>query len=227
MSSKKVILFIVEGITDEVSIGSVITKLNKNEKIYFQIVNKDITSDLGNDSSNIIKKINDQVNECIMQQHFKRKDIMKIVHIVDTDGAFISEEFIKYKDILNTEYSLEYIYTKNTNQIKQRNLRKSKILDKLSFTKIINKIPYEVYFFSTNLEHVLHNIQNAKDGDKMKLAEKFEDRFYENPQNFIKFINDNEYALSDTYNETWNFIKQSNNSLKRYTNFNLFFYDNN
>ena len=57
MSSKKVILFIVEGITDEVSIGSIITKLNKNEKIYFQIVNKDITSDFGNDSSNIIKKM--------------------------------------------------------------------------------------------------------------------------------------------------------------------------
>ena len=42
MSSKKEILFIVEGITDEVSIVSIITKLNKNEKIYFQIVNKDI-----------------------------------------------------------------------------------------------------------------------------------------------------------------------------------------
>lgn len=88
---------------------------------------------------------------------------------------------------------------------------------------IVEGITDQVYFFSTNLEHVLHNIQNAKDEDKLKLAEKFEDKFYENPHNFIEFINDSEYALNDTYSETWNFIKQNNNSLKRYTNFNLFF----
>lgn len=223
MISKKVILFIVEGVTDEISIGTVIKKLNKNKKIYFQIVNKDITSDSGSNSTNILKKINEQVNECIMQQHFNRKDIIKIVHIVDTDGTFIDERFVRYKDIPETEYDLEYINTKDPDKIKQRNLKKSGILNRLSATNVINKIPYEVYFFSTNLEHVLHNIQNAKDEDKKKLADKFEDEFYYNPEKFIEFINNQEYALSDTYSRTWDFIKRDNNSLKRYTNFNLFF----
>ena len=41
MISKKVILFIVEGITDEISLGNIVTKINKNEKIYFQTVTSD------------------------------------------------------------------------------------------------------------------------------------------------------------------------------------------
>lgn len=223
IQSKKVIIFIVEGITDEISIGHIITKLNKDNKVFFQIVNKDITSDYSSNSSNIITKINEQVKISIGEQHFKKKDIIKIVHLVDTDGAFVNEKNIMYKDIKYVEYDLEHIYINNVEGIKQRNLRKSKILDKLSSTKIINGIPYEIYFFSTNLEHVLHNIQNAKDSEKQKLAENFQDAYYDKPEDFIEFINNDEYALKSDYTETWKFIKKDNNSLKRYTNFNLWF----
>ena len=51
MPSKKVVIFIVEGITDETSIGYIVTKLNRDNKVYFQIVNKDITSDEINNST--------------------------------------------------------------------------------------------------------------------------------------------------------------------------------
>ena len=88
---------------------------------------------------------------------------------------------------------------------------------------MIGTIPYKVFFFSTNLEHVLHNIQNATREEKNKLAQDFEDEFYYNPMEFINFISNEEFALNKDYQETWEFIKKDNNSLKRYTNFNLFF----
>lgn len=223
MPSKKVILFIVEGVTDEVSIGNIINKLNKDKKVYFQIVTKDITSDSRTTTANILEKVNEQLKECVLSQHFKKNDIIQIVHIVDIDGAFVKDEDIKYKDISGVEYSLECINTSNPEKIKERNARKSSVLNKLSSTDKVNRIPYSVYFFSSNLEHVLHNIQNAKDEEKMELAEKFEAKFYDNPEEFINFINDEEYALNDTYVNTWKFIKQGSNSLKRFTNFNLFF----
>lgn len=223
MQSKKVVLFIVEGITDEISIGYIITKLNKDSKVFFQIVNKDITSDYSSDSSNIIKKINEQIKCSIEEKHFKKNDIIKVVHLVDTDGAYANEECIQYKDIKNIEYESEKIYTNNVDRIKQRNIRKAQILDKLSSTKDISKIPYEVYFFSTNLEHVLHNIQNAKDDEKQKLAEKFQDEYYDRPEGFIKFIKNDKFAILGNYSDTWKFIKKDNNSLKRYTNFGLWF----
>ena len=157
------------------------------------------------------------------EQHFKKNDIIKIVHLVDTDGAFVKENCIKYKDINEVEYELDAINTKNVELIKKRNLKKAAILNKLSTTNLVNNVPYKIYFFSTNLEHVLHNIQNAKDNEKQKLAEKFEDKFYDKPENFIKFISDGQYALKDEYSKTWQFIKVDNHSLKRFTNFNLFF----
>lgn len=221
--AKKVIIFIVEGITDEISLGNIITKLNKNNKIYFHIVNKDLTSDLKSNNTNIIKNIYKQVNDCIQTEHFEKKDIMDIIHIIDIDGAFINEKNIIYKNIPKIEYNEENIITNNPELIKERNERKSNIINKLSATNTINKIPYRIYFFSTNLEHVLHNSQNTLDKDKVELANKFENRFYDSPEKFLTFINDKQYALHDTYENTWKFIKQGNNSLKRYTNFNLFF----
>ena len=223
MQSKKVVLFIVEGITDEISIGYIITKLNRDNKVFFQIVNKDLTSDYSSDSSNIIKKIYDQIKCSMEEKHFIKNDIIKVIHLIDTDGVYAKEECIKYKDVKNVEYKSENIYTNNVDKIKQRNIRKSQILNKLSTTKEISKIPYEVYFFSTNLEHVLHNIQNAMDSEKQKLAEEFQDRYYDRPEDFIEFINKEEFAVPGSYSETWEFIKNDNNSLKRYTNFGLWF----
>ncbi len=223
MLTKKVVLFIVEGITDEISIGHIVERLNNNDKVYFQIVNSDITSNSFSNNSNILKRINEQVKSSMSEQHYKKKDIIKIVHLVDTDGAFAKESCIRYKEINSIEYELDAINTRDIEALKKRNLKKATILNKLSNTTLVNNIPYKIYFFSTNLEHVLHNIQNAKDSEKQKLAEKFEDRFYEIPEDFIKFINDDQYALKNEYAKTWKFIKMGNNSLKRYTNFNLFF----
>lgn len=224
MPDKKVVLFIVEGITDETAIGHIVKRLNKDKKVFFQIVQTDITTQDSSNVSNIESRINEQIKLCMKQMHFTIKDIIKIIHLVDLDGAFVSDDAIVFKDTPKIEYDLEHIYTSNIEFIRKRNQKKKQILNRLSSTQRIRGIPYSIYYFSTNMEHVFHNQQNVKDDEeKLNLANEIQDKFYDNPVNFIEFINDDKYALKDTYENTWEFIKKDNNSLKRYTNFNLYF----
>ena len=65
-------------------------------------------------------------------------------------------------------------------------------------------------------------MQGVNAEDKRKYAEKFEDRFIQSPISFIEFMNNPEFALDGEYKDTWEFIKKDTNSLKRYTNFNLY-----
>ena len=223
MKSKKVVLFIVEGVTEEISLSRILKKLNNDKKIYFQLVNTDITSKKLNNVTNIISKVNDEIKKSISKKYFKKSDIIQIIHIVDLDGSYIKPQKVKYHDNDKIKYSSDYIMTNNVESIRDRNFNKSQILNKLSSTKMINGIPYKIFFFSTNLEHVLHNVQNATREEKNELAQKFEDKFYNNPKNFIEFINNSQFAINKDYQDSWDFIKKENNSLKRFTNFNLFF----
>lgn len=76
------------------------------------------------------------------------------------------------------------------------------------------------------MEHVLHDIRNADDDVKDDLAYDFIDKFYNDPTKFIDFINDKDFAVNGDYKSTWNFIQKDCNSLKRFSNFHLFFKNN-
>ncbi len=80
-----------------------------------------------------------------------------------------------------------------------------------------------MYYFSCNLEHVLHDKINMDDNFKMEVAEKFADTYYGREHEFINFIRNDEFAVTGDFKETWSFIKKGNNSLRRYCNFHLFF----
>lgn len=223
MASKKVVLFLVEGINDKVSLGSILKALYKDKNVFLQITDGDITTNDSTTLSNVIEKINNHVKKSMLETHYRKSDIIQIVHLVDTDGTFVKDEKITYEEVNSTYYTLQDIRTKSVESIKKRNQKKSQILCKLSRKNEINGTPYKIYYFSCNLEHVLHNIQNATREEKEELADEFSDRFYSKPEEFLKFINDENITLSSDYNQSWEDIKSDDNSLKRYTNFNLFF----
>lgn len=225
MASKKVVLFIVEGINDKVSLGRIIKSLYKDYNIFFQITDGDITTNESTTLTNVLEKINDHIKIALKETHYKKCDIIQIVHLVDTDGAFIPEDKIIYENIEKTFYTTQNIKTNFVDNIKKRNNKKSQILNKLHTKKEISKIPYNIYYFSCNLEHVLHNTLNSNKEEKEKLADEFSDKFYLEPEKFIDFINNKSITLSSEYNQSWELIKNQTNSLKRYTNFNLFFKD--
>jgi len=222
--TSKIILFIVEGITDEISLSLVLSKIiEKNKIVKFKIINGDITSQNGVDTSNILTKITENIKEFIARDMYKKSDILNVIHLVDTDGAYINDDLILEKEIDSIEYGTQNVFAKNIEYIKKRNKQKSQILSKLANTNTVyTNLTYGVYFFSSNLEHVLHNQQCVKDIEKSKYADKFEDKFAANPVGFVEFMNSPEFALIGDYKDTWDFIKKDTNSLKRYTNFNLY-----
>lgn len=224
--SKKIVLFIVEGSTDETSLSLILSKLiEEDKKVKFKVIRNDITTEGNVSSTNIINKITEKVNEFIKSDIYTKKDIVKIVHIVDTDGAFINECFIQHKKC-KIHYTTEKIEVDNVEFIKNQHKKKSDILSRLATTTSVYKgIPYVIYFFSCNLEHVLHNKQNVPQDEKEYYAYKFTEKFSKNPEDFVNFINDPIFAISKGYKESWDFIKMGTNSLQRYSNFHIYIND--
>lgn len=93
----------------------------------------------------------------------------------------------------------------------------------MNFATKIYTLQIETYYFSCNLDHVLYNIRNLKQELKEEYAINFADQYEGNESNFIKFINKDNFPLSNDYNESWDKIKLSLNSILRYSNFNVFF----
>lgn len=225
MNAKKIVLFIVEGMTEQTALSLVLSKLLEDTNVRFKIVRGDITSDSKTTVQNAITKVDKQVKEFLdRNREFKKKDIAKVVQLVDMDGAYIDPMYITQENVTNTVYSDSGIITSNKEDIIERNNRKSLILNKLSTTTKISSIPYEVYYFSNNREHVFHNDNSVLTKEqKIKYAYDFEGLFHGKEIEFISFIKSSEFAVEGDYIQSWNFIKTGMNSLKRYSNFHLFF----
>jgi hypothetical protein len=224
MKTKKVILFIVEGVTDKTSLGGIIDKLVSSNLVRFYITGGDITSDKFSNSANVITKVNEHVKAFLTRElGIKKSDIIQIVHLIDMDGAYIPSNQIQVEDIEGFVYSESAIIAKSLERVVERNNRKQQVINRLSLCPKISGIPYSMYYFSCNLEHVLHNDINLADDLKMEYAERFSDDYYKDEATFVDFIRDEQFAVKGDYKETWEFIKLGVNSLKRYSNFHLFF----
>ena len=223
MKTKKVMLFIVEGITDKISLGEIISRLIKNQNVRFYIINGDVTSDGATNQKNAVDKMASRISRYCKNNFLKRTDISQIVHLVDSDGAYIDDKHIERVKAGGLKYTTKHIYAKSVKFVQERNEKKREILDVLCDQPTILGIKYNVYYFSCNLEHVLHGDIDMPDRKKRIQAEEFADMFYKREQEFIEFINDSEFAVKGNYQQTWDFIKQDRNSLNRYSNFHLFF----
>lgn len=222
---KKVLLFIVEGVSDDISLGFM-SKLVDREVFKVHILHGDITSDNGNTSGNIISRMDEEITKFLDRNFYQLEDISRIVHLIDTDGLYVGEEFVKPGENEGFVYKDGFIFAKDIKKVLDRNLQKSSIVSKLCTIDSIRGIDYSMYYFSCNREHVFINECNIPDGDKKHRAEEFSDRYYGIEKVFISFIRNQEFAVAGSYRETWEFIKVGNNSLKRYSNFHLFFSDN-
>ena len=171
---KKVIAFIVEGSSDEAVIGSVMKEYFSNEQIQFVVVHGDITTRDYVSVDNIIRKINDLVSTLKEKYRYKTSDFIKIIHLADTDGVFISDECVWPADVDSITYYEDHIETRSREAILDRNHKKSEILFKLYKTGKIGAIPYNIYYNSCNLEHVLFNeLKDFTDEEKEEMSDEF------------------------------------------------------
>ena len=223
MNRKKVILVIVEGPSDEQALGLALSNVFDNNTVRIEVLHHDITSDYDNRSGNIVAAINKIIKSFLdNNKYIKKSDILRIIHIVDTDGTFIPEDCIE-EDNTITEwiYSKSRIIAPSKQAVIDRNQRKSANLNRLISTNEINKIPYGIFYMSCNLDVVLYGKYNSTDEEKEKNAYRFATKYKGNIEEFKSFISKSSFTVSGDYRETWKFIQKEQNSLNRYSNIHL------
>ena len=225
LKTKKIILFIVEGITDEAALAGILTKIINNNETRFYFTEGDITSNNATNPSNLKRKLGEHVKSFLEKYHFQKSNIRAVIHLLDTDGAFIDKQFLENDDSCGEfYYTLNSIKSNDISKVIERNNRKSILMDILyKMDKILSSVDYKAYYLSSNLEHVLHNKINVPKNEKMKLAEEFDDMYCGKEIEFINFISNSSLAVSGNYIETWEYIKRDLNSLNRFSNLHLFF----
>lgn len=192
----------------------------------------DITTSLFVTPSNIESKITHRfIRPAIKKEGIYPKKIAKIIHIVDLDGAYIPDEnVVPYSEEHQGNEKPYYdgeggrIEAADVSTIIDRNDRKRQNLEHLltlpeQQIKIKTKsIPYEIYYFSSNLDHFINNDANVETGKK-QLADQFMRSYGLDTEKFSKYFFEDAGAIGHMgYEESWNFIKENSNSVKRYTN---------
>lgn len=224
MREKKVVLFIVEGPSDEAALGSVMKEYFSSDEVQFVVVHGDITLKDNVSLDDIKKKINEQIEYIQRLYRYNFDDFIRIIHIVDMDGVYIPSEDIKNADIEEVQYYEDFILAKHVQVIADRNKRKGDILFKLRKTGKIHEIPYRIYFNSCNLEHVLYGeLKNYSDEEKQRLSDEFADKYDGRAEEFVTFISEPAIAVLGTYQKTWDYIEKDKNSLHRHSNMHFIF----
>lgn len=219
MANKKIILFIVEGINDKTSLALCMNEILDKTSVHFEMTEGDITTKRGINCKNITAGLGNLVKD-FSGRVFRAKDFYEVVHLIDTDGAFVPDECVLSGDNKKVLYTEENIITTDVENIIRRNKQKTEVLNKmLSIHKVWGSIPYSMFYFSCNMDHVLHGDANLSNKDKNELASDFEEKFYGKTQKFIQYMKGEKFSIGKDYNDSWEFIMDYKNSLKRYSNF--------
>lgn len=206
---KKAMIFILEGPSDDTSLTGSLKYIFASSRIEPLIMHGNITSDRNVTNRNIIKKLHEEIKAFCNKNFLTKGNILRIVHIIDTDGAFIPDELIQEdtdcRQIVYSENSIRCISKKNLirrNHIKQQNLQK--LLD----THNIGRLSYSVYYMSSNLEHVLHNRINLTDEEKEELSYEFAEICAEKPEYFIQLMTSQTVFIDGSYREKLGFYQK-------------------
>jgi len=223
MARKKFVLFIVEGETEEISLYKALSNYLDQFLVRFEIVGGDILADYNTTPANVLSIIGDLINDVKRRNFLEDTDVLKVVHLVDTDGVYIDDTKVIENSLLESyTYSAATIECNDKVKCINRNDRKRRLLNKIYSKKSLANCLYEVYYFSCNLDLVLYNQYSLSESDKVRYAKMFEKTFKEDSDKFKKYMTQKTFSTSLNYYDSWNFIKVDENSLKRYSNFNVF-----
>lgn len=194
----------------------------------------DVTASVCVKPENIEMKIHHRfIKPVTLQEGIYPKKIARIIQIVDLDGVYLPDTCVA--PYAPERQNSERVYYDGENgfietdadkisEIVKRNKRKR---DNLNYLLALpegkikigsKKIPYEIYFFSSNLDAVIHHDANVEAGKKY-LADRFLRSHGLDPEDFAAFFLKDPCAVGQMgYRESWDFIRENSNSVKRYTN---------
>ncbi len=228
---KKVIIVIVEGVSDEALLIDRLRQLYGGNEIRFEIQNGDIFNNMTNRQS-IKNVIGSCISSLIDKRKYLIKDILAVLHLTDTDGCMIPDDSV----VVVPEQTIKTAYFHNMigvcdvlqkQRIITRNCSRRVGLSTMSSTSAIlgNKLRYQLFYFSRNLEHVIFNEPNPSDEDKVEKVDSFIESLDITIELYLKnFFPPLELVdYEQCYRESWNYIAQRQNSLMRCTNTSLLF----
>lgn len=203
----------------------------------------DLTSFPGATPENIEKLIYKYYFRNYTDSLLDEKDLTYLVHIIDLDGCFVQKSiqpFSKEEErladgISNSQkpasvlYFDDHIAVRPNNIdyfINTRNPNKRKIMEYLNYkdTVIIGKksVKYRLFYFSSNIDHFLHNKANLSGREKMQKASIFADEYIDGDL-LAAFFLENPYCPYYDYESSWKEMWKRDGaaSLMRGSNINL------
>lgn len=222
LARKKIVFVIVEGASDETSLGLMLSDFFDKDKVHVHIMHGDITTRRGVDAHNILAKLGKDITAYAKAGHYNARDFKQIIHIVDTDGCYIPDEkIVAEKACKEVFYQADGIHTADVSGIMLRNRQKRENLARLRSNGKIWNIPYRVYYMSCNLDHVLHNKRNGTDEEKEFDAYAFAKKYRTDINGFVKYICHSQFAVNDSFKASWDYIEKEMNSINRHSNFSI------
>lgn len=223
-STRKVVLFIVEGPSDEAACG-IFTKIFNNAAVKFDVIHGDATTSC-QDPAKIREHVRNEILRHLARDRgYGWKDLERIVVICDTDGAFVPSSFIEASSDGRLHYEECRILARDPAAIVERNAKKSEALKRLSSIKELTskqrKVPIRTFFLSLNLEHALSGEPGECSNDEKELlAHKFARKYVNDIERFKRFLAE-EIGVAGDYVETWNYVAEGTHSLERCSNLHL------
>ncbi|WP_155593730.1 hypothetical protein [Lysinibacillus cavernae] len=234
--TKKVLLIIVEGQTEQIILEEYLDAYFTNSTIRFDVQREDILTkwDANKRIPNIKNSVLRVIQSYLKKYKFLANDLTAVVHITDADGCFIAPECVKVdenieQNLLYTEDAILVKSDKRKEQIEQRNEMKAKNAKTLiandHFTINRMKVPYQLFYFSTNLEHVLWDERNEIPTEKIRKADEFMDNLSGTVEEYLKaYIPvSSELPYREKMKSSWSFLMEGCHSLQRGTNVPLLF----
>lgn len=123
--AKQVMIFIVEGPTEETALAQILSRIFSTGQIKFEIVHGDITTER---RLNPRERVSGLVLQSLKLNGYRWKDIARIVQISDTDGAFIPDECVRESDDGEIHYGEDGICAGNVDVLRERNARKKRAI---------------------------------------------------------------------------------------------------
>lgn len=229
---KKVIIVLVEGETEEILLKERLREIFSKHQIHFDVQRGDLFFDFNRRQSAIKNVIGDVITSIMKVRKYKKEDIVAVLQIIDTDGVFIRDEniVINNNQEMATVYNENEITVKNKDQrefIIERNQERKRNINMMNSVESVikGKIPYQIYYMSRHLEHVVFNEPNPNKDKKVENMDRFIDNLTEHIEDFLSewmFHLDGK-TLVEKYRESWMKISRETESLKRRTNVPLLF----
>lgn len=229
MPLKKVVLFIVEGETDELALGAPLNRFlaaGAFSEVKFEIVRGDLITnrDFGRGCApNVVKsRVRDQARQYLNKQKYKWSDLDAVVYLTDTDGTFIdAASVVENAQLRHVVYYLDRIEAPNAASIVARNDNKAACLKVLSRSGFLTfakqRVKFMACYMSRNLEHALSDYPgDATPSQKQELSRAFSVKYSRDPNGFLEFINS--IAPEGSYWDSWSFVEHGEHSLERGSN---------